>query len=433
MNGFMDRFQEKLQEILLPFASKLNGEPHLSALKNGMTITIPLMIIGGFAMLLAVPPVPATTTNSLLLAWKEWSAANNAMLMAPYNLTIGAISVYVAFGVADALAKEYKINQMQCAITSLFLFWLTAGAPVPVEGMGQMSNMTFLGAQGMFYAIIVAFITCEIFKFFISKNIKIKLPEQVPPNVTAPFEALIPSVALTLLFILLNMLCLNATGGSLAALTGNILKPLMSASSSLPAVIILSILLSLFWFFGIHGNNMISGVLTPITTANLALNAEFYLTGVGTPAPLSGAFMTIFGNWMSYPAMMLCFFLVAKSATLKSIRKVALVPDLFNINEPLTFGVPVVMNVLVALPIMIANIITCTIAYLVMSTGLVKCISLSLPFTMPGVLNLFLTTGGDFRAIILWAVLFALDVVILLPFIKTYDKQLLQEENTSDK
>ncbi len=258
------------------------------------------------------------------------------------------------------------------------------------------------------------------------------MPDQVPPNVTAPFEALIPAVVLSILFVVINIICLKYTGGSLAALIGNVLKPLMYASSSLPAVILISVLLSLFWFFGIHGNNMISGVLTPITTANLALNAEYYINGLGSPSPLSGAFMTIFGNWMSYPAMVLCFFLLAKSSTLKSLRGIALVPDMFNINEPLTFGVPIVMNILLALPIMIANVITCTIAYIVMNAGLVKCISVSLPFTVPGIINLFLSTGGDFSSIILWVVLFGLDVVILFPFIKMYDKQLLKEEKVTN-
>ena len=135
---------------------------------------------------------------------------------------------------------------------------------------------------------------------------------------------------------------------------------------------------------------------------------------------------------MSYPAMMVCFFLVAKSATLKSIRKVALVPDIFNINEPLTFGVPIVMNVTVALPIMIANVITCTIGYIAMSAELVNSIHIVLPFTIPGVFNLFLSTGGDIRTIILWAVLFALDIIILMPFIKIYDKQLLADENKKE-
>lgn len=437
MNNFVEKFQNKLQEILFPIATKLNAEPHLSALKNGMTITIPLTIIGGFAMLLAVPPVsaglqPTNIFNEFLLAWQSWAASNNAILMAPYNLTIGAISVYVVFAVAYALAKEYKMDGMSNALIALFLFWLTSAAPITDEKLGLVTQMNNLGAVGMFYAIIVAFFTVEVMRFFMKKNIKIKMPDSVPPNVTAPFEALIPAAVLTIFMIVANAICVSTSGGNLCALIFTILKPLMYASSSLPAVMLLSILLSLFWFFGIHGNNMIGGVLTPITTANIALNAQFYITGEGAPAPLSGAFLTIFGNWMSYPAMMVCFFLVARSATLKSIRKVALVPDIFNINEPLTFGVPIVMNVTVALPIMIVNVITCTIAYLVMSSGLVNSIHIVLPFTVPGVFNLFLSTGGDVRTFVLWAALFAMDIVLLMPFIKIYDKQLLMEENNGE-
>ncbi len=180
MKRLIEKIQDKLQDVLLPLASKLNSEPHLSALKNGMTITIPLMIIGGFAMLLAVPPVPAGTTNSILLAWLNFSATYKSPLMALYNLSIGAISVYVVFGVSGALAVEYKLNKMTTSIIALFLFWLTAAEPFGLEGIGQVSSMTFLGAQGMFYAIIVSFITCEVIKFFMLKNIKIKCRIKFP-------------------------------------------------------------------------------------------------------------------------------------------------------------------------------------------------------------------------------------------------------------
>ena len=434
MNGFVNKIQDKLQNILFPIATKLNAEPHLSALKNGMTITIPLTIIGGFAMLLAVPPVsaglqPTNIFNQFLLAWQSWAVSNYQTLITPYNLSIGAISVFVVFAVAYELAKEYKMNGLSNGMIALFIFWITSADPITTKELGVVAPMGNLGAAGMFYAIIVAFASVEITRFFMKRNIKIKMPDSVPPNVTAPFEALIPAAALTIGFILLNVVSLRMFNSNLCALIFAVLKPLMYASSSLPAVILLSILLSLFWFFGIHGNNMIGGVLTPITTANIALNAAFYVSGTGEATPLSGAFLTIFGNWMSYPAMMVCFFLVAKSATLRSIRKIALVPDIFNINEPLTFGVPIVMNVTVAFPIMIVNVITCTVAYLVMSSGIVNSIYIVLPFTVPGVFNLFLSAGGDFRTIILWVLLFIMDIIILLPFIKIYDKQLLQDEN----
>lgn len=430
--NFMDKVQNKLQDILMPIADKLNSQRHLSSLKSGMTVTIPLTIIGGFFMLLAQPPVNPDTMKAtnfffkFLLDWKSWSVTYTQLLNIPYNLTIGALSIYVVFAVAYYLAKEYELNSISCGVASLFIFTLTAAEPYVVEGTTVMA-MQNLGAQGMFYSIIVAFITVEVFRFFMTHNIKIRLPKQVPANVAAPFEALIPAVILTLVFFLANIVCTNITGNNLCRLVFILLSPLMSASSSLISVIIISILLSAFWFLGIHGNNLVGGVLTPITTANLALNAEYYMNGTGSPTPLSGAFITIFGNWMAYPAMMICFFLIAKSAHLKSMRAIAIVPDLFNINEPLTFGVPIVMNVLIALPIMICNVVTCTIAYLLMESGIVGSIYITIPWTTPGIINLFLSTM-DIKAIIMWAALFVLDIAILLPFVKMYDKQLLNEE-----
>ena len=285
-----------------------------------------------------------------------------------------------------------------------------------------------LGGVGMFYAIIVAFVTTEVFKFMKQKNIKIKLPEQVPPNVAAPFEALIPVAVLTIVFVLGNVVCMNTAGVNLCSLVYKVLTPLMSASASLPSVILISVLLSAFWFMGIHGNNLVGAVLTPITTANIAINAAVVMTGTGEMTPLAGSFMTIFGNWLSYPAMMIAFFLVAKSAHLRSIRKLAIIPDIFNINEPLTFGVPIVMNILIALPIMICNVVMCSIAYILMDMGVVGSIYITVPWTTPGPINLFLSTT-DFRSLIMWAIMFVIDIIILIPFVKIYDKQMLAEED----
>lgn len=424
--------QDKLQDLFLPIVEKMDRNKHLSALKSGMVMTVPLTIIGGFFMLLAQPPINPSTiqgTNfffSFLLSWHAWAQANMAFLLLPYNLTIGLLSVYVVIAITYVLAKSYKMNELTTAFSALLVFLVTSVKVVSGDFGSAITN-GILGAQGLFYAIIVAFVVVEVTHFLLSKNIKIKLPEQVPPMVAAPFEALIPSVALTVGFILLNLVCVTTTGDSLARLVYTLLIPLMSAGSSLPSAIIMSILLSLLWFFGIHGNNVLGAVLTPLATANLALNAEFYINGTGKSIPLAGNFMTLFGNWMSYPAMVLVLFLVAKSAHLKSIRKVAVVPNQFNINEPLTFGVPIVMNVLIALPIMLANIVTVTIAYLVMNAGLVNAPHIPVPWTTPGIINLFLSTG-DFRSVLLWIILFVLDIIILIPFIKAYDNQLLAKE-----
>lgn len=430
----MEKFTEKLQTILLPIANKLNAQRHLTALKNGMMMTIPLTIIGGVFMLLAQPPVNPETlqpTNfffEFLLNWKAWAVSNADILSAPFNLTIGCIAIYVSFAVAYELSKEYQINGLATGFSSLFLFLLTSAAPFAIKDLGTIMSTGNLGGVGMFYAIIVAFVTTEVFKFMKQKNIKIKLPEQVPPNVAAPFEALIPVAVLTIVFVLGNVVCMNTAGVNLCSLVYKVLTPLMSASASLPSVILISVLLSAFWFMGIHGNNLVGAVLTPITTANIAINAAVVMTGTGEMTPLAGSFMTIFGNWLSYPAMMIAFFLVAKSAHLRSIRKLAIIPDIFNINEPLTFGVPIVMNILIALPIMICNVVMCSIAYILMDMGVVGSIYITVPWTTPGPINLFLSTT-DFRSLIMWVIMFVIDIIILIPFVKIYDKQMLAEED----
>lgn len=431
----MDALSEKLTNLLLPVSNALNSNKHLSAVKNAMMFTIPFMIVGGIFCLLAQPPVPATLENTnffygFLLAWKAWATTNGAVLLTVFNLTINFIAVYVAFGVAYELSKEYEIDRLATAFCSLFIFFLTSAAPFTDETLGTIISCGNLGGVGMFYAIIVGFVVCEVYRFCKTKNFKIKLPEQVPPNVSAPFEALIPFTICTIGFLLLNILSMNIFDSNLCKLVYVLIQPLLSASGSLPSVILISILLSLFWFMGIHGNNLVGSVLTPITTANLAINAQFIMTGQGSPTPLAGSFMTIFGNWMSYPAMMLVFFLFARSAQLKSLRKLALIPDLFNINEPLTFGVPIVMNILLALPIMICNVIMCSAAYILMDSGVVGSIYVSLPFTCPGILNLFLSTG-DVKTIFMWLIMFVIDVIVLIPFVKMYDKQLLSEENAT--
>ena len=432
----MDLFQEKIQEVFLPIADKLNSQRHLAALKNGMTCTIPLTIIGGFFMLLAQPPVnPATLqpTNfffKFLLDWKAWSTTYAQVLSVPYNLTIGLLAVYITFSIAYQLGKHYKLNGISCGVSALFLFLMTSAEPFTTADNGLIMSMKNLGAEGMFYGIIVAILSVEIFKWMSQHNIKLKMPAQVPPNVAAPFEALFPLIILTALFFVGNLVCINFTGSNLCRLIFTLLYPLMRATSSLPSVMLCSILLSLFWFMGIHGNNIVGSVLGPITTANIALNASAIMNGSGPTTPLAGSFTTLFGNWMSYPAMMVCFFLVARSAQLKSLRKIALVPDIFNINEPLTFGIPVVMNILIALPLMICNLVMCSIAYIVMDAGIVGSIYINVPWTTPGIINLFLSTM-DFKAVIMWVIMFAVDILILLPFVKAYDKQMLAQENAS--
>ncbi|WP_195599040.1 PTS sugar transporter subunit IIC [Longibaculum muris] len=429
----MNTFQEKLEKVLVPIAEKLSKQRHLAAVRDAMGILIPLTIIGGFAILLAQPPVNPETmrgTNffyQFLLAWYDWSHANSAILMIPYNLTLGAISLYVVGAVAYRLSGSYQLPKLESAFTAILTFLAIAAAPIALEN-GTFMNMSNLGAGGMFTAIIVALLTVEITNVFVSRNITIKMPASVPPNVASPFKILIPMAINVVGFILLNTLCTSLTGDGLANLLTNLLQPLLSATESLPSILILLLISQLFWFFGIHGDNMVGAVVTPIITMNVALNLEAYNAGQPMTHIFAGQFNGVWGGWCTYIALLIAMILVGKSQQIKALCKLAPLSTAFNINEPLVFGVPTVLNVFTLIPTLVCTVINICVAYGATYFGLIGKTYLVLPWTTPAPLAAFLSTM-DWKALVLWIILCAIDVLIIIPFMRNYDKQLLAEES----
>lgn len=431
---FMDKLSSWMEKYIVPVGTKISNQRHLAAVRDGLTILIPATIIGGFSCLIAVPPVPATITEpsnffyAFLLAWKAFAGANSAMLMTPYYLTIGMISVYVLCGVAYQLAKSYKMNAINNMVASLLVYLCVSGA---FDIATASLSFGKLGAGYMFSAILVAIATVEITRFFNEKNITIKMPATVPPNVAAPFNVLLPLVFNVVVFMLVDKLLINLTGAGIASLVYTIFQPFMRATGSLPSVLLINVLMTTFWFFGIHGANMLSVVTTPITTAALAANAEAMVAGEALPFIYAGAMNSVFGNWITYNVILLVIFLFCKSNQARSVAKVAIVPSCFNINEPSIFGLPTVLNVYTYIPLILCSILNCSVYYLAASANLVGRFYITLPFTVPGPLQALLATG-DIKTVLLWVLLFVVDIPIVYPFIKTYDKQLVEQEKANE-
>lgn len=431
-NGFIGKFQEKLEKILLPISEKLGEQRHLAAVRDAMGILIPLTIIGGFAILLAQPPVdPTTMTGSnffyqFLLTWYDWASANSNILFIPYNLTLGAISLYVVGAVAYRLAERYGIPKLESCFTALLTFLCIAAAPQTLE-TGSFMPTANIGAGGMFTAILVAIIVVEITNFCVKHNVTIKMPASVPPNVASPFKVLIPMAMNVIGFILLNVVCTQMTGGGLCDLLSHVLQPLLSASESLPSILLLLLLSQMFWFFGIHGDNMVGAVVTPIITMNIALNLEAYQAHQEMTHIFAGQFNGVWGGWCTYIALLIAMILVTKSKQMRALCKLAPLSTAFNINEPLVFGVPTVLNVFTLIPTLLCTILNICIAYACTYFDIIGKTYLVLPWTTPAPLADFLSTM-DWKAPVLWILLCALDVLIIMPFIKNYDKTLLAEE-----
>lgn len=437
--GFMAKFQAVLEKYVVPVATKISQQRHLAAVRDGLTVLVPVTIIGGFAILLAQPPVDASLqpTNfffSFLCMWRDWASANAATLLTPYYLTIGAISVYVVLGVAYQLCKTYKMNTISNMISVLLVYLCIAGVPQTYTS-GEVSvsavPLTDLGASGMFTAIVVALAVIEINHLFIKNHWVIKLPEQVPPNVAAPFNVLIPGIVSLLVFMIFNSVCISFFGTGITGLIYAAFQPLISATGSLPSIILINVLMTTFWFFGVHGANMVGVVTTPLTTLGLTINAEAYAAGKELPSIFAGAVNSVYGGWISYFAVVIVILLFCKSSQARSIAKIASVPAFFNINEPLIFGLPTVLNPFTLITFLICNNLNFTIVYFLMDSGFLGKFFVSLPFTVPGPFQAWLASM-DLKAILVWAVLLVLDVIIALPFIKAYDKQLLASEEGAE-
>lgn len=431
-NATTKRLQKFMIEKVAPISNKISNEPHLVALRDGLVNLVPYTVIGGFSTLLANPPVdpkmvkPTNWFFDFLLGWYYWAKANSAALLTPYNLSIGIISVYVVLGVAYQLAKHYKMAAFPTCLVSLMSF-LCIASPLTVDKTGQWHMaLAGLSSNSMFAAIVVALVSVHITHFMQTHKMTIKMPDTVPANVTAPFEAMFPLVANVLFWMILNGISQSTLHAGLSDLIFKIFEPILHVGASLPAMMFLTELALIFWFFGIHGDNMIGAVITPIITANIAQNMQEYAAHKPITNIFANNFHFIFGEAVVYCAILWSMLLFAKSPQLHALSRIALPANLFNVNEPQVFGIPTVMNLLTFIPSFICLFLDLPIAYFASKLGLMSKTVLSLPWTMPAPLYAIISTL-DWRAGVVWFIEFFLDLAIMTPFMRMYDRQLIEE------
>lgn len=434
LKDFFEKFQSIMEEKIVPVASRIASQKHLAALRDGLTILIPFTVIGGISLMIANPPVdlevmkPTNFLFQFLIMWKNWATDWASLLTIPFNLTIGIISVYVVLGVSYRLSNHYHMEAFPNSLTALFVFLCVAGVPQAISE-GSYIDASGLGASSMFTAIIVGLLVIEINHFMIAKNLKISMPEGVPPMVAGPFEVLLPLCVNTILFIAIDQIVVALTGSGLTNLVFTIFTPLISATASLPSMLFIVVLTVVFWFFGIHGDNMVSAITTPIFTGNLVANLDAYNAGKDIPNIIAGNFTFIFGLAIVYLAILFNMNFICKNKRLRSLGKLAIPSSLFNINEPLVFGVPTVLNVLTFIPSVICIIINVSVAYGATYFNIMSRTCMSVPWTLPAPLYAFLSTM-DIRAILVWLALFVINIIIFIPFMKSYDKQMDLEEKS---
>ncbi|WP_156300390.1 PTS sugar transporter subunit IIC [Streptobacillus canis] len=421
----MKKLAEFLDKHLSTPMAKLAEQRHFRAIRDGIVATLPIIIVGSFFLILAFPPLPAS--------WKivEFIKANIFTILLPYRMSMYIMTLYAVFGIGYSLSKSYKLDGLSGGILATLSFLLTiVPVNVTVDGAGVKGlviPMSYLGSVGMFVGIITSILAVEIYRLIDKSGFKIKMPDQVPKSVAQSFANLTPTAVIIILM------------GSITyflkfdwhAFVGKLVAPLVSAADSYPSVVLLVFLITFFWSFGIHGVSIVGSLARPVWLILLEQNTNALAAGQPLPAiaaePFYQWFIWIGGSGCTIGLAILLAFR-ARSSYAKSLGKTVITPSIFNINEPVIFGCPIVLNPQLIVPFIAAPVINATIAYVATAAGLVSKVSTIAPWTLPGPIGAYLATGGDYRAAILNVLLIGVSVVVYYPFFKMYDNKLLAEE-----
>lgn len=407
--------------------TKLANQRHLRAIRDGMVATLPIIIVGSFFLIIGGNlPFPADWGIQIFL--KE----NAANIVLPYRLSMGIMALYATFGIGFSLAESYDLDGLSGGILGTLAFLLTF-TPVNVPATlnagiaGWVLPMANLGGGGMFVAILTSMLAVEIFRFTDRSGIKISMPEQVPPSVARSFEALFPTTIVLILFGSITYWL----GFNWHTFIAQLVSPLISAADSYASVMIQTFLNSFFWVFGIHGASIVGNIARPIWVVLLENNQIALEAGQALPAIAAEPFFQWFiyiGGSGATIGLALSMLIVGKSAFSKSLGKTVFVPALFNINEPLMFGTPVVMNPVLMIPFVVTPLVLGTIAWFATKWGFVNQVTQIAPWTLPGPIGAYMATGFDWRAAVLSVVLIIIATLMYLPFYKIYDNSLVAEE-----
>jgi len=415
-----------LESKLMPIASKLAGIKFLIAIRDGITLAMPLIIIGSLFMVIASFPIPG---------WEAWlgDIGVSGYLWKGVDSSFGLMGLVAAFGIARSFSNQHGADGVSSGIISVSSFIMVT--PFVSGETGSGITMGLMGASGIFVAIIVALFSAAIFNWFVANNIQIKMPDGVPPAVTQSFAALLPGAAIITLWLIVYGV-LDAFGlPNMHQIMQTILGgPLSLLGSNIFGTMIVVGLNSLFWFVGLHGGNTINQLFSPTWLANLDANVAARQAGEALPHIITSPFMDNFvyiGGGGATLGLVIVVAMIARrknaSKRSKIMAPLTLTPGLFNINEPTMFGLPVVLNITLLLPFILAPMVNALIAYTAMASGLVPITYVAASWTMPPIISGFLATGSIMGSL-LQVVIIIVDILLYLPFYSTLEKTFLKDE-----
>lgn len=457
----MNKLSGWLEKVLMPIAAVIGGQRHLGALRDGFIATLGVNMVGAMAVLFN----NIIFTSGSLIGKELNKSAGYAESVQPifdkyvipvmgrvWWATLAIIAIFLVVTISYSLAKSYEVDGIGAAVTAIASYFailselnpktgdimsfanadgavevaadvLNGATQATVNTWGQIAIGDF-GSTAMFASIIVAMIATQLFVMITKAGWTFKMPEQVPPAVAKAFSSIIPAAITILFFSIVGVIFTNFIElPFLATVNKFIQEPLVSLGQSPITYIGLVLFSQLLWFFGLHGSNIIDPAMNTMYRPPLLDNMAAYQSGLGQEAmqTLTRNFVDVYaqpGGSGATLALLVAIFFFAKKQEQRELFKLAIAPGLFQINEPVIFGMPLVLNPVMFIPFVFTPAICLTIAYIFTEIiPFANKICVETPWTTPPVLSAFLATGGDFKAAILAAGLFALAVLIYTPFI----------------
>ena len=419
---------EKLEKFFMPLAEKIGKNKYLIAIRDGFLLSMTLLIVGSFFLLIANFPIPGWTQF-----WAKFFGENWASYFSkPTDATFSIMAILAVIGIGYSFAEQMKVDRLFGAAISLVSWFLIM--PYEILFNGEVVTgipLGWVGSKGIFVGIICAFAAVHIYSWVDKKGWVIKMPDGVPPTVEKSFAALIPAgVSLSVFFVINFVFALTPFENAFNFVFVILQTPLLKLGNTLPAMVIAYIFLHFFWFFGVNGGSVVGAVFNPILQTLSAENLAALQAGQPMPNIICQQFQDLFatfGGAGSTLSLLIAMLLFCNSKRVKELGKLAFVPGIFGINEPIIFGLPILLNPLMLVPFMLVQTINIVISYICMSIGLVPlCTGVAIPWTMPVIISGFLATG--WQGAVLQALLLILGVFIYMPFIKMMDKQYLSDE-----
>lgn len=411
-----------------PFFEKISRNIYLRAIRDGFIAGMPVILFSSIFILIAYVPN----------AWGfHWSKDIETFLMTPYSYSMGILAFFVGGTTAKALTDSKnrdlpatnQINFLSTMLASMVGFLLMAAEPAKEGGF----LTAFMGTKGLLTAFIAAFVTVNVYKVCVKNNVTIRMPEDVPPNISQVFKDLIPFTVSVVLLYGLELLVKGTLGVTVAESIGTLIAPLFSAADGYLGITLIFGAYAFFWFVGIHGPSIVEPAIAAITYANIDVNLHLIQAGQHADKVITSGtqmFIVTMGGTGATLIVPFLFMWICKSDRNRAIGRASVVPTFFGVNEPILFGAPIVLNPIFFVPFIFTPIVNVWIFKFFVDTLNMNSFSTNLPWVTPGPLGIVLGTNFQVLSFILAGLLVVVDTIIYYPFVKVYDEQILEEERS---